>query len=61
MNQRYTMVAGTVRFFQGNNPVDMPTVVRIDAQTGQTWLLEFVQGAGFSWVNVIEKGAPPQH
>lgn len=61
MNQRYTMVAGTVRWYQGNNPTDIPTVVRLDTQTGQAWLLEFVQGAGFSWVNVIERGAAPQH
>jgi hypothetical protein len=61
MNQRYTMVSGTVRWYQGNNQVDIPTIVRLDTQTGQAWLLEFVQQIGFSWVNIIERGAPPQH
>lgn len=62
MNQRYMMVAGTVRqVLPNNNVVDIPTIIRLDTQTGQAWFAEGLPQGGFSWLNIIERGAPPAH
>lgn len=58
---RYIMISGTVREFVGpNNVVDIPTIVRLDTQTGQTWWLQAIPQGGVGWVNIGERGAPPQ-
>jgi hypothetical protein len=62
VNQRYMMIAGTVRQILGpNNTIDVPTIIRLDTKTGEAWFLEGIMPTGFSWFNVVEKGAPPPH
>ena len=61
MNQRFTMVAGTIR--QNISPtkvVDVPTIIRLDTQTGEGWYLEG-NDQRFLWISIEERGVPPAH
>ena len=62
MEQRYVVLAATFRNFQqGQQPTDIPTIIRLDTNTGQAWFLEGIQGQGVVWVGVKEAGPAPVH
>jgi hypothetical protein len=53
--QRFIAIAGTFRNFAVQVTTDIPTFIRVDTQTGRTWVLEGLGGA-VSWVDVTERG-----